>query len=70
MKNKGSDEDCFRDCRIWDQQNLLEMELMVTERDSQEGSAHTPICNPQVAKGAQHVFLKGLIWSLRIEIID
>ena len=22
------------------------------------------------AKGAQHIFLKGVIWSLRIEIID
>ena len=43
MKNKGSDKDCFSDCRIWDQRNVLKMEL--TEEDSLEGSAHTPMYN-------------------------
>ena len=42
MKNKGTDEDCFSDCWLWDQGNKLKMKL--TEGDSLDVSSAHPPC--------------------------
>ena len=46
MKNKGSNEDCFNNCWIWDQQNQIILELV--KGGSLKGSGDTPMFNPHI----------------------
>ena len=61
----GTDEDCFTDCGMTDRRNLLKMEL--TEGDSLEGSAYTPMYNPNILP-LNYSFLR--LKTLDPEIVD
>ena len=44
--NLNFDEDCFSDCKVWDQRTEMKLELM--EGDSLGVSDDTPMYNPHI----------------------